>query len=79
MQFVEICLKPSHSLCLSLPGSKQLVLANIIYSIVVISIWKGPEPNWATPKGELEFGITDMPLLVTVNVIFNAVVEGVIV
>ena len=50
-----------------------------IYSIVVISIWKGPEPNWATPKGELEFGITDMPLLETVNVIFNAVVEGVIV
>ena len=50
-----------------------------VYSIVVISIWKGPEPNWATPKGELGFGMTDIPLLVTVNVIFNAVVEGLIV
>ena len=50
-----------------------------IHSIVVISIWKGPPPNISTPKGELEAGMTDIPLSVTVNVIFTAVVDSLIV
>ena len=33
----------------------------------------------STPKGELEAGITDIPLLVTVNVILTAVVDSLIV